>query len=65
MSANLKYTEEHEWLSVDGDIATIGITDYAKNLLGELIYIELPEVGASVSKGDDFAVVESVKVVIL
>ena len=58
---HLKYTKEHEWLEIDGDTATIGITDHAQAALGDLVFVELPEVGASVSAGDDFAVVESVK----
>ncbi len=62
MSADLKYTEEHEWIRLEGDVATIGITQYAKDALGELVYVELPEAGDDVAKGDDFAVVESVKV---
>ncbi len=62
MSDNLQYTQEHEWIKVDGDIVTIGITSYAKEALGELVYVESPEVGDDITKGDDFAVVESVKV---
>lgn len=62
MAEELKYTEEHEWLSVDGDVVSIGITEYAQEALGELVYVELPEVGDRVEKGGDFAVVESVKV---
>lgn len=57
----LRYTEEHEWISVDGDEGTIGISDYAQEQLGDIVYIELPEVGAEFSKGDEAAVVESVK----
>ena len=59
--ADTKYTKDHEWISVDGDTASIGITDYAREALGDLVFLELPDVGQSVSKGDDFAVVESVK----
>ena len=55
------YTDEHEWLDVDGDIATVGITNYAQEQLGDLVFVDLPDVGAKVSKGDDAAVVESVK----
>jgi glycine cleavage system H protein len=62
MSNELKYTEDHEWIQVDGDVVSLGITEYAKNALGELVYVELPEVGDAIAKGDDFAVVESVKV---
>ena len=61
MSDNLKYTEEHEWIKIDGDIATIGITAYAQDALGDLVYVELPDVGRTLDKGEDFAVVESVK----
>lgn len=57
----IKYTEDHEWIAVDGDIATIGITDHAQKALGDVVFVELPEVGASYGKGDDAAVVESVK----
>ena len=59
--SDLRYTKEHEVLKVDGDIAWIGITDYAQDALGDLVFIELPEVGQTLSKGDYFAVVESVK----
>ena len=57
----MKFTKEHEWVVTENDTATIGITDYAKEALGDLVFLELPETGRSVSKGDDFAVVESVK----
>lgn len=59
--SNIKFTEDHEWLSVDGDVATIGITDYAQNALGDIVFIQLPEVGASIGAGDEAAVIESVK----
>jgi len=59
--AELKYTKSHEWVSLDGDTATVGITDHAQDLLGDMVFIELPEVGANFEKGDDCAVVESVK----
>jgi glycine cleavage system H protein len=59
--STLKYTKDHEVLKVEGDIAWIGITEYAQDALGDLVFIELPEVGRQVSKGDYFAVVESVK----
>lgn len=58
---HLKYTKEHEWIEMNGDIATIGITAFAQESLGDLVYVELPEVGRKISSGDDFAVVESVK----
>ena len=56
-----KYTEDHEWIEADGDIATVGITDYAQKALGDVVFVELPEVGAAFSAGDEVAVVESVK----
>jgi glycine cleavage system H protein len=59
--ANTKYTDEHEWLELDGDVATVGITDYAQEQLGDVVFVELPEVGASFDKGAEAAVVESVK----
>ena len=55
------YTEDHEWITVDGDVATVGITDHAQEQLGDLVFIELPETGNSVAKGEDAVVVESVK----
>jgi glycine cleavage system H protein len=58
----MKYTKEHEWLKLEGgNVAVIGITAYAQDALGDLVFVELPEVGRKVSKGEDFAVVESVK----
>jgi glycine cleavage system H protein len=59
----LRYSEEHEWATVDENVATIGITDYAQEQLGDIVYIELPETGTQVTKGDKFGVVESVKAV--
>lgn len=55
------YTEDHEWITVEGDIATVGITKYAADQLGDVVFVEVPEAGASFGKGDDMAVVESVK----
>ena len=55
------YTEEHEWLRVEGDIATVGITNQAQEQLGDLVFVDLPNVGDSVEQGDDVVVVESVK----
>jgi glycine cleavage system H protein len=55
------FTDEHEWIDVDGDTATVGITDYAQGQLGDIVFVELPQVGAEVAKGKDAAVVESVK----
>lgn len=57
----LKFTDEHEWLKLDGDIATVGITEYATVQLGDLVFVQLPEVGTTVTKGGEAAVVESVK----
>lgn len=59
--AKTYYTDDHEWISVDGGVATVGITDYAQEQLGDLVFVELPEVGKSVAKGDPAVVVESVK----
>lgn len=56
-----KFTKDHEWIAVDGGEGTVGITDYAQNALGDLVYVELPKKGARFSKGDEAAVVESVK----
>lgn len=55
------FTEDHEWIDLDGAIATVGITDYAQGQLGDVVFIELPMVGRTIAKGDDAAVVESVK----
>jgi glycine cleavage system H protein len=57
----LKYTEEHEWLKLEGDIATVGITEHATTLLGDIVFVQLPDIGANLAKGDGAAVVESVK----
>lgn len=56
-----KYAESHEWVLIDGDIATIGISDYAQHALGNIVYVDMPEVGDEVSAGEDFGAVESVK----
>jgi glycine cleavage system H protein len=55
------FTDEHEWIDVAGDVATVGITDYAQGQLGDIVFVELPAVGTKVEKGKDAAVVESVK----
>ena len=55
------FTEDHEWIELDGDVATVGITDYAQSQLGDIVFVEVPDEGKQVSKGDDAAVVESVK----
>lgn len=60
MSA-VKFTKDHEWIRIEGDIAVIGITDYAQTQLGDVVYVELPEVGRRVEQGKEAAVVESVK----
>lgn len=60
--ANLKYASSHEWLRADGDgVYTVGITEHAQELLGDMVFVELPEVGDAVTQGDDCAVAESVK----
>ncbi|MCL4121571.1 UNVERIFIED_CONTAM: hypothetical protein GTU68_000066 [Idotea baltica] len=59
--SELKYTKSHEWIKVDGDEVIVGITEHAQSLLGDLVYVELPEVGDEFSTGDDACVVESVK----
>jgi glycine cleavage system H protein len=59
----LKYSKEHEWVTTDDSVATIGITDHAQGQLGEIVYIELPAVGEKISKDDPFGVIESVKAV--
>ena len=59
----LKYTKEHEWVSVEGNVATIGITHHAQSNLGDIVYVELPEEGEHIRKDDTYGVVESVKAV--
>ncbi|MDT8445475.1 MAG: glycine cleavage system protein GcvH [bacterium] len=61
--AELKYTEEHEWLSIQGNKATLGITDFAQNKLGDIVFVELPEVGTIVEAGETIGNIESVKAV--
>jgi len=58
---DLRYTKTHEWVRLDGDVATIGITDHAQQELGDITYIELPEVGTTLSQSEPFGIVESVK----
>jgi len=58
---SIKYSEEHEWVAVDGDTATVGITNYAQEQLGDVVFVEVPEAGKALDKGDEVAVVESVK----
>lgn len=59
--SDILYSEEHEWILVEGDIATVGITDFAQKALGDVVFIELPEVGSTVAQGSETGVVESVK----
>lgn len=59
--SDIRFTDQHEWVRVEGDIATIGITDYAQEQLGDVVFVELPEVGKELAAGDEAAVVESVK----
>ena len=56
-----RYTKDHEWIRLDGDVATVGITEHAQNALGDIVYVELPEIGRKVDQGGEAAVVESVK----
>jgi glycine cleavage system H protein len=56
-----RYTKDHEWIRLDGDVATVGITEHAQSQLGDIVYVELPEIGRKIEKGGDAAVVESVK----
>lgn len=60
---HLKYTEEHEWILIEDDVVTIGITDFAQEQLGDVVFVELPEIGDSLESGKPFGVVESVKAV--
>jgi glycine cleavage system H protein len=61
--ADLKYTKEHEWIRIEGDTGAIGITDFAQQQLGDVVYVELPEVGAKLTAGQVFGTIESVKAV--
>jgi glycine cleavage system H protein len=61
--ANLRYTKDHEWVKVDGDVATIGVTDFAANQLGDVVFVDLPSSGKAVEQFATFGVVESVKAV--
>lgn len=58
---SMKYSEEHEWVTVEGDIATVGITDFAQKALGDIVFVEAPDVGSDINQGDETGVVESVK----
>lgn len=59
--SNVKFSKEHEWVRLEGDIATVGITDYAQSQLGDIVYVELPDIGTTVDKDGEIATVESVK----
>jgi glycine cleavage system H protein len=59
--ANLKYTSDHEWILVEGNTATVGVTEYAQSELGEIVFVDLPAVGKEISKGGSFCVLESTK----
>ncbi len=59
--SRIAFTKDHEWISVEGDVGTIGITDYAQSQLGDIVFVDLPETGKTVAAGDEAAVVESVK----
>jgi glycine cleavage system H protein len=61
MMSDVKFTEDHEWISIDGDVATVGITDFAQEQLGDVVFVDLPDAGTAVEKGGEVAVVESVK----
>jgi glycine cleavage system H protein len=61
--AELKYTTDHEWMRIDGDLGRVGITDYAQQQLGDVVYVDLPAVGTAVEKGQSFGSIESVKAV--
>jgi glycine cleavage system H protein len=61
--ANLKYTKDHEWIDLAGDRGRVGITDYAQQALGDVVYLDLPEVGAKLKQGQSFGTIESVKAV--
>jgi len=60
---NLKYTKDHEWAAVEGPVATVGITDHAQRELGDIVFVELPKVGATVKAGESFGTIEAVKTV--
>ena len=59
--AEVKYSEDHEWISIEGDVGTVGVTDFAQEQLGDIVFVELPEAGTALGKGDQAGVVESVK----
>jgi len=59
--SEIRFTEDHEWVRIEGEIATVGITEYAQEQLGDIVFVELPEAGAGMAQGDEAAVIESVK----
>ena len=61
MNPHLYFTDQHEWILIEGDVGTVGISDYAQEQLGDVVYVELPDVGKTADKGDEIATVESVK----
>jgi len=61
LMATIRYTNDHEWIRLDGDVGTVGISDYAQTQLGDVVYVELPPIGKKIAKGDEAAIVESVK----
>ena len=61
MTATIRFTKDHEWVRLDGDIGTVGITNYAQEQLGDIVFVELPEIGRALEQGDEAATVESVK----
>ena len=63
LPGDLRYTKDHEWIKIEGDVATVGITAFAQSELGDVTYVEVPQVGQQLSKGESFGVVESVKAV--
>jgi glycine cleavage system H protein len=63
MSTGLKYTKDHEWIELSGDRGKVGITDYAQKQLGDVVYVELPDVGTTLKQGESFGTIESVKAV--
>ncbi len=63
LPSDIKYTKEHEWTKIEGNVATIGVTDFAQSELGDIAWIEMPEIGAETKKGDPFGTIEAVKTV--
>ena len=59
--SEIRFTEDHEWVRIEGEVATVGITEYAQEQLGDIVFVELPELGAGMAQGDEAAVIESVK----